>query len=447
MDDPASARAPRTDAATPHSAAPGTVLVVGANGFLAGYLIAALHRHGWRVLRGIRDGGRALREDERPADLARMTSPQDWRETLRGVDAVVNAAGILRETGAQTFQAIHVDGPLALARACVDCGVPRFVQLSALGEPADGEFIASKHRFDDELLKLPLSAVALRPSVVYAASGSYGGTSLLRALAAFPGRQLLPGDGRWPLQPVAAEDLGEIAARAAGGAQSGVYEIGGPAPLSLREYQSTWRRWLRIDGRGAVFFPEALVSLQVAIGERLGRGPVGETMWRMLRRGNIARADAHARVRADFGHAPAALADALAATPSQVQDRWQAQLYFLAPTLRIAIVALWLVSAVAGWSTPAATIEAMVAGSPLAAWQPVALARITGALDAVLALGLLVGWRPRAMLGLMGISVSAYTLAFGVLLPAQWLDPLGGLAKNLVVLPALAVAWVLADRR
>lgn len=47
----------------------------------------------------------------------------------------------------------------------------------------------------------------------------------------------------------------------------------------------------------------------------------------------------------------------------------------------------------------------------------------------------------------MGISVSAYTLAFGVLLPAQWLDPLGGLAKNLVVLPALAVAWVLADRR
>ncbi|QQQ02098.1 SDR family oxidoreductase [Lysobacter enzymogenes] len=447
MDDPAPARAPRTDAAPPHPAAPRTVLVVGANGFLAGYLIAALRRHGWRVLRGIRDGGRALREDERPADLARMTSPQDWRETLRGVDAVVNAAGILREAGAQTFQAIHVDGPLALARACADCGVPRFVQLSALGEPADGEFIASKHRFDDELLKLPLSAVALRPSVVYAASGSYGGTSLLRALAAFPGRQLLPGDGRWPLQPVAAEDLGEIAARAAGGAQSGVYEIGGPAPLSLREYQSTWRRWLRIDGHGAVFFPEALVSLQVAIGERLGRGPVGETMWRMLRRGNVARADAHARVRADFGHAPAALADALAATPSQVQDRWHAQLYFLAPTLRIAIVALWLISAAVGWSTPAATIEAMVAGSPLAAWQPVALARITGALDAVLALGLLIGWRPRAMLGLMGISVLAYTLAFGALLPAQWLDPLGGLAKNLVVLPALAVAWVLADRR
>ncbi|QWP78293.1 NAD(P)H-binding protein [Lysobacter sp. K5869] len=442
MDDPAPASAPRIDA-SPQK----TALVVGANGFLAGYLIASLRRHGWRVLRGIRDGGRALREDERRADLARMTSPRDWREALQGVDAVVNAAGILRETGAQTFQTIHVDGPLALARACVEFGVPRFVQLSALGEPADGEFIASKHRFDDELLQLPLSAVALRPSVVYAASGSYGGTSLLRALAAFPGRHLLPGDGRWPLQPVAAEDLGELAARAAGGEQRGVYEIGGPRPLSLREYQATWRRWLRIDGSGAVFFPEFLVSWQVAVGERLGRGPVGETMWRMLRRGNVTRPDAHARVRADFGHAPADLSEALAATPSQVQDRWQAQLYFLAPALRLCIVALWLISAVAGWLTPAATIDAMTAGTPLAAWQPVALARITGGLDAALALALLIGWRPRWVLGLMGVSVLAYTLAFGALLPAQWLDPLGGLAKNLVVLPALAVAWVLADRR
>lgn len=438
MDDTAPAQ--RTDAAR-------TALVIGANGFLAGYLIAALHRHGWRVLRGVRDSGRALREDERAADLAHMTTPEAWRDSLRGVDAVVNVAGILRETGVQTFQTIHVDGPLALAQACVDHGVPRFVQISALGQAEDGGFLASKHRFDEALLALPLSAVVLRPSIVYAASGSYGGTSLLRALAAFPGWQLLPGDGHWPLQPVAAEDLGEIAARAAAGTQRGIYEIGGPRTMTLREYQTQWRRWLRIDGTRAIDFPQSLVSLQVAISERLGRGPVGETMWRMLRRGNITAADAPARVQADFGHAARDLPQVLAATPSQVQDRWQAQLYFLAPTLRLAIVALWLISAVAGWLTPAATIEAMTAGSPMQAMQPVALARATATLDAVLAAGLLIGWRPRWMLGLMGISVLAYTVVFGILLPMQWLDPLGGLAKNLVVLPALAVAWVLADRR
>lgn len=424
-----------------------TALVLGANGFLAGYVIAALRQHGWRVLRGQRSGGRSLGEDERRADLSRMTTPEDWIEALRGVDAVVNVAGILRETGAQTFQRIHFDGPLAAARACVAAGVPRFVQISALGRSDDGGFIASKHRFDEALLALPLGAVVLRPSVVYAASGSYGGTSLLRALAAFPGWHLLPGDGHWPIQPLAAEDLGLLAALAAAGGQRGTFEVGGPRPMSLAEYQLAWRRWLRIDGDAAIRVPEALVSVQVSIGERLGAGPVGETMWRMLRRGNITAADAGARLRADFGEAPRELPEVLAATPSQVQDRWQAQLYFLAPTLRFSIVVLWLISALAGWLTPAAAIESITAGSPMQAWQPVLLARITGALDAVLALLLLVGWRPRLILGLMGLSVLAYTAAFGLLLPAQWLDPLGGLAKNLVLMPALAVAWVLAERR
>ena len=40
-----------------------------------------------------------------------------------------------------------------------------------------------------------------------------------------------------------------------------------------------------------------------------------------------------------------------------------------------------------------------------------------------------------------------YTLVFGLGLPALWLDPLGGLAKNLVLLPTLAVLWVVSDRR
>ena len=430
----------------PPAASARTVLVLGADGFLAGYILAALRGSGWRVLRGVRRAG-ALREDERHCDLNRLTRPEDWLPLLAGVDAVVNAAGILREGGGQRFATVHVDAPLALARACARAGVSRFVQVSALGRPEDGEFVASKHRFDEALLALPLQAVVLRPSVVYATSGSYGGTSLLRALAAFPGAQLLPGDGRWPLQPVAAEDLGELVARALDTAARGIYEVGGPEPMSLRAYQNAWRRWLRIEGGRAWQVPEALVSWQVRIGERLGRGPVGETMWRMLRRGNTTAPQASARLREAFGFAPRALPEVLAAHPSQVQDRWQAQLYFLAPSLRLAIVALWALSAWAGWATPAAEIERLAADSMLAQWTPVALARASAALDLLLAAWLASGWRPRGALALMGLSVAVYTLVFGVVLPGLWLDPLGGLAKNLLVLPALAVAWVLAERR
>jgi len=181
-----------------------TVLVVGAQGFLGGYIAAGLRGHGYRVLCGVRTP-RIDAAGERRCDLGTMTSPADWREALAGADAVVNVAGILRETGAQTFEAVHLRAALALANACVEHGVQRFVQISALGDPRDGKFIASKHRFDSALLALPLSAVVLRPSVVYAPEGSYGGTSLLRAMAALPFGIWVPGDGDWQLQPLSAK--------------------------------------------------------------------------------------------------------------------------------------------------------------------------------------------------------------------------------------------------
>ncbi len=384
--------------------------------------------------------------DERACDLTNLDE-QAAAAALAGVDVVVNAAGILRETGRQAFQAVHMDGPLTLARACVSRAVPRFVQVSSLGLPEDGEFIASKHRFDAELLALPLACVVLRPSVVYSVSGSYGGTSLLRALAAMPGAQWLPGDGHWLVQPVAVEDLAELVARAACNDATGTHEVGGPAPIMLRDYQRSWRHWLRIPGERAIRVPAWLVSLQVWLWELIGSGPVGNTMWRMLRRGNVTAPDASQRLQAAFGIAPRALYEMLELQPSQVQDRWQAQLYFIAPALRVGVVMLWLLSALAGLLTPASEILRMAGDSALHQLSPVLMARTGGVLDALLALWLASGWRPRWAIVAMGVSVLAYTMVLGALLPALWLEPLGGLAKNLVILPTLAVLWVLVDRR
>jgi len=420
-----------------------TALVLGANGFIAGFIIAALRTRGWRVIRGVRraDGG----DDTRACDLADDSS--DWRAVLDGVDAVVNAAGILRESGRQCFEAIHHDAPLALARACVEAGVRRFVQVSALGHADDGEFIASKHRFDEALLRLPLSAVVLRPSVVYSTRGSYGGTSLLRAMAGLPCVLALPGHGQWPLQPVAAEDLGELVAQATATEATGVLDVVGPAPLTLADYLRRWRRWLRVGPALTLQAPESAVSMLAWLGERFGAGPLGQTMWKMLRRGNVAAPDAHGRLHAAFGIAPRGLDEVLESEPSQVQDRWHARLYWLGPLLRVAVAALFLLSACAGLVTPAATIESLAQGSALAAAHPVAMARVASVLDLILALWLIGGRAARAAVASMIALVLVYTVVFGMALPALWLDPLGGLAKNLVMLPALAVLWILSDRR
>ena len=432
-----------SDAPPDGIAKPAVVLLVGANGFLGGYIASALKRNGCVVLLGVRV---PRASDERACDLAQLDEPTALA-AISGVDVVVNAAGILRETRKQSFQAVHVDGPLALARACVAHGVKRFVQVSSLGVPEDGEFVASKHRFDHQLQVLPMSSVVLCPSVVYSVSGSYGGTSLLRALAALPGAQWLPGDGQWQVQPVAVEDLAELVARAVVGGSTGIYEVGGPLPTSLRDYQAHWRKWLRIPGERVVAVPECLVSLHVRLWEWIGSGPIGMTMWRMLQRGNVTAGDASQRLHSAFGVSPRRLEDVLAAQPSQVQDRWQAQLYFLAPALRIAVILLWVLSAIAGLLTPVHEVVRMAGDGALQALSPVAMARACGAMDGILAVWLASGWRPRWAVLAMGVSVLFYTAVLGSLAPGMWLDPLGGLAKNLVVLPALAILWVLLDRR
>jgi len=73
----------------------GRVAVIGGTGFLGRYVVSALRAAEWEV--------RPL--SRRTGCDARRIDP----EALRGCDAVVNLAGIKREAGEQTFQAVHVD--------------------------------------------------------------------------------------------------------------------------------------------------------------------------------------------------------------------------------------------------------------------------------------------------------------------------------------------------
>ena len=119
-----------------------TILLVGGRGFIGGFIKAALRKRGFCVRVLARPQGRQLQDDEVAGDLLRMRQARDWTQALQGVSVVVNAAGILREEGLQNFEDVHVRAPLALAQACAARGI-RFVQISALGHPADGGFIES----------------------------------------------------------------------------------------------------------------------------------------------------------------------------------------------------------------------------------------------------------------------------------------------------------------
>src|SRR5688572_30142660 len=111
------------------------VLVTGASGFIGRAVAQALLRQGHEVVCAARRpqplGDGAC--ETLAVDLACVPNADWWLPRLAGVHAVVNAVGILREQGGQTFRALHTDAPIELFKACARTDVRVVVQISALG--------------------------------------------------------------------------------------------------------------------------------------------------------------------------------------------------------------------------------------------------------------------------------------------------------------------------
>lgn len=423
------------------------VLVTGASGFIASGVIEALLDRDNRVRACARRPMQVI--GSTTLDYARSLHPEDWRSQLDGIDAVVNCCGILRERGRDTFERIHYASPKALAEACFDAGVRKFIQISALGDSQDGSFIATKHRFDEWLLASELAATIIRPSVVVSPRGSYGGTSLLRALAAFPGFVFIPGSGNQVMQPVLLEDLADLVVRCldTDAADGKVVYAVGPQVITLRDYLLTTRSWLGLPEGIVVKVPRVLDRVAIAIGEHTTSGPLGRTISGMLERGNVAPAGGLQATTDLTDWRPRSVSGALARTPSFVQDRWHARFYLIAPVVLVVLVGTWIGSGITGLVSDPQDARAILDSVGIAlALQP-ALVGATSFLDLMLGIGLVVARFRRLVLWLMLASVVAYTVVLGATAPELWIDPLGGMLKNFGLMVLIGIALIMENRR
>jgi uncharacterized membrane protein YphA (DoxX/SURF4 family) len=76
------------------------------------------------------------------------------------------------------------------------------------------------------------------------------------------------------------------------------------------------------------------------------------------------------------------------------------------------------------------------------------MAALLGSLaNIVLGFALLTGWATRYVLGLMLLMVLGYTLLIGIGAPMHWLDPFGGLLKNISIMALIIVLLALDTGR
>jgi NADH dehydrogenase len=218
------------------------VTVFGASGFLGRHCVRALAKKGYRI-----------RAVTRRPNLANHLPPMgqvgqiqlfkgDVRNeesiaaALRGAHHIVNLTGILYQRGEQSFEAIHVAAPKAMAESGRLQGARSFVHVSALGADSRSEshYARTKAKGEAAVRAASPTARIIRPSIVFGSEDAFFNrfAELARTAPALP----LIGGGRTRFQPVFAGDVAAAIVRALEPTLApNTYELGGPGIYSFRE--------------------------------------------------------------------------------------------------------------------------------------------------------------------------------------------------------------------
>lgn len=416
------------------------VLVTGASGFIGSALCTALGRAGHRVV--------ACAHRNRPArlpgdpeilaiDYTCDTQPCAWEPRLAGVEVVINAVGILRESRSLSFADLHDRAPRALFAACEQAVVKRVIQISALGADAcaSTQYHLSKKAADDRLRASSLDWTIVQPSLVFGPTGA--SSRLLLALASLPVIPLA-GRGDQCLQPIHLDDLATLVLHLSTervGIHETIEAVGNEA-VTFKELLRAYRQALGLGPARFLSVPMTFMGVAGRVGDITRHAVLGSETLAMLQRGNIGSPLRLARI---LRRPPRALAEFIPAGQATAA-RCSALASWLRPLLRVTLAVMWIaagmVSAVFAQDTGLALLGTLGL-TPLLAETGFAAACT---LNVALGLATLVRPGPRLWLAQLLVMLF-YTGALSWVAPELWADPFGALVKNIPLAAVLVALW------
>ncbi|MBR0791299.1 SDR family oxidoreductase [Bradyrhizobium manausense] len=435
-----------------------TILVLGASGLIGRFVTDDLRARGLRVVglaRSLSPAQQLSALDLELPILSLDTTALTRLLSEHAVDVVVNCLGVLQDGPGSDTNAVHRDFVMRLLQAIATSS--RAIRLVHISIPGAAEadrtaFAMTKRQAEHLIAESGVPHAILRPGFVVAPS-AYGGSAMLRALAAFP--LDLPGkEMATPFQPVAVEDISAtiawLAAREIGDAsvKAVSWDLMQSEPITMAGVIKQFRFAFGTAGWPCVTMPSFMLDLGAKVGDLanyLGwMPPMRSTAIAELRRG--VQGDPSAWVAAT-GIVPKTLTETVGRHPATIQDKWFARLFLIKALIVASLVTFWLISGlialVVSYRAAAGILTAH--NFPPALVDPVTIG--TSLMD--MSIGVLIAFRRTAAIGLVAGIVASLGYMFGaaILTPDLWIEPLGALVKTGPAIVLMLVALLILDNR
>ncbi len=297
------------------------VTVFGGSGFLGREIVKRLAAEGHTVRVAVRHPERAaFLEEFGQDDQVERVRADVWDEptVTRAVEqssAVINTVGHYVEKSSATFDQVHGQGALHVARQASKAGVARLVHISGLGaDPtSDSPYVRARGIGEALVMEAFDGVTILRPSVIFGPEDSF-----LNTLAGLAKRSpILPlfGTGDTKLQPVFVGDVAQacVAALSDPSAVGKIFELGGPGIYS---YKAVLQLVLQHVGRKRILVPvpflvwETLAALMAV----LPNPPLTRDQVILMKRDNVV--GKASSTLADLGIEPVSVEEVLPTYPT-----------------------------------------------------------------------------------------------------------------------------------
>lgn len=183
-----------------------TITITGANGFVAKNLRNFLSKNHIKVIAIARKTFQ--KHHTETVVYSKTLLEKGLQNKLRNCDALVHLIGIGKQSSKYNFED-NIDLTKNMIQTCKKSGIKKIVYISGLGvtKNSRSDYFISKYKAEQEIINSGLDYTIFRPSYIVGKK-DYLSKFILKQIK--KGIVIIPGSGKYHLQPIFVEDVAKI---------------------------------------------------------------------------------------------------------------------------------------------------------------------------------------------------------------------------------------------